>query len=839
MLGAIADISIDEGLPFTIQAQRSDQDFPAQELTYSLLPGAPAGVELDAVTGELTWVPAEQQGPGTYTIGVAVIDDGEPAMTATRSFQATVRDINNAPVIEPISDQSVSEGTAFTMEVVAADPDIPAARLTFALESAPEGMSIHPDTGVIAWTPGEAAGPRDHSVVVLVSEPGGTPNATASFVIGVHEVNSPPVLEALPDMIVGPGDFIAVTNRASDSDLPEQVLSFSASGLPSGANLDPTTGVLSWLVPDDPPAGTNLVGVRVSDDATPSASADQNFRIIVKAPPRVAINEIMHRAAIEGGEYVELANISQFNSVDISGWRLEGYNFTFPPNTILPPSSYLCVARFMTGFVGSYGPEPRFIGDAVVTIAQEGGVVRLVRPAAGGDEIIDEVEFSQNPPWPSTTPGVSLQLIDPWEDNRRVNNWAASVQAGANSTSTVIPIGATWRYWQQETAPAPNWIAPEFSDAAWPSGDALLYVEGSALPAAKAAPLTLGNTVYYFRGRFNFSGYTNGATLRFNTVIDDGAIFYLNGEELFRLGMEAGVVDESTFADRVVANAVFEGPFEVPALGLRTGENVIAARVHQANSGSSDIVFGAEVELTTTTPVSHTPGAPNSVGRDRPGIPPIWINEVHPLNTTGITDGSGEREGWFELHNSGAEPVDLGGWFITDDLSQLNKHAIPPNVIIPARGFALFWADAETAPGELHVPFRLGSEGGILVLSVPIAGADEVVHYVNYSASANESFGLVQDGNPIQRSVLGQASPGAANGSFPAVRPRLGVERSASGALRINWSSIAGTQYTVEGCDNLATAAWRTLWNGPGSGGELSYEEMNGQTHRFYRVRSQ
>ncbi|MGZ8919487.1 MAG: lamin tail domain-containing protein, partial [Limisphaerales bacterium] len=692
------------------------------------------------------------------------------------------------------------------------------------------------------WVPDEAAGPGDYIVVVRVSEPGSLPSATTSFLLGVREVNTPPTLEPIAGMTVNPGDLILLTNRATDADLPAQSLTFFGTGLPAGATLDPITGVLRWLVPEDPQAGTNRATITVVDNASPARSAEQSFDIIVQAPPRVVINEIMHRPTQMFSEYVELANISMVNSVDISGWRLEGYNLTFPANTILAPNSFVCVARTLTGFRGTYGGAPSAYGDALVTLPANGGLLRLIKPATStaGEQVIDEVEFSLRAPWPANaTTGPSLQLIDPWEDNRRVSNWSAASQAVTNATTTLVPIGGAWRYWQNASSPG-AWNAPGYSDAVWTLGSALFYVEDAALPATKATPLTLGATTYYFRTRFNFSGSTEGATLTLRPVIDDGAVFYLNGQEVFRLGMPAGIPTQTTFANRTTGEATFEGPFEVPATGLTQGDNVIAVEVHQANAGSSDIVFGSEIQLTTTSPVSFTPGAANSVRRDLPTIPPIWINEVHPINTTGITDSAGERDPWIELYNDSSADVNLGGWSLTDDFAALTKYDFPLNALIPAHGFLLVWADGSISnpSGELHANFRLSSTGGTVVLSTRQSGVPVIADYLQYSSVADQSYGAERDGHPLARKLLSQSTPGTANGG--AINPpTITLDRPVGGGVRLSWSTVQGQSYIVEATTNLVSPQWQTVMQGNGNGGSLSYTDSTPLNHttRFFRLR--
>src|SRR6185437_3707650 len=55
----------------------SDSDLTVNTLTFSLV-SAPAGVNLDSITGVLTWTPTEAPGPSTNLITVRVTDNGAP-----------------------------------------------------------------------------------------------------------------------------------------------------------------------------------------------------------------------------------------------------------------------------------------------------------------------------------------------------------------------------------------------------------------------------------------------------------------------------------------------------------------------------------------------------------------------------------------------------------------------------------------------------------------------------------------------------------------------------------------------------------------------------------------
>lgn len=75
-------------LRFTITAQ--DLDRPANELTYSLEPGAPAGATIDAQTGLFSWTPGPVAAGTTNSITVKLTDNGSPALSHTAVFPVVV-----------------------------------------------------------------------------------------------------------------------------------------------------------------------------------------------------------------------------------------------------------------------------------------------------------------------------------------------------------------------------------------------------------------------------------------------------------------------------------------------------------------------------------------------------------------------------------------------------------------------------------------------------------------------------------------------------------------------------------------------------------------------------
>jgi hypothetical protein len=94
----------------------------------------------------------------------------------------------------------------------------------------------------------------------------------------------------------------------------------------------------------------------------------------------------------------------------------------------------------------------------------------------------------------------------------------------------------------------------------------------------------------------------------------------------------------------------------------------------------------------------------------------LVINELLARNDFGITDPQGQRDDWIEIYNSGEEPINIGGMYLTDDLSEPTKWRIPndnpSDTTITPDGFLLVWADNDPTDAGLHTNFQLDSDAG-------------------------------------------------------------------------------------------------------------------------------
>jgi len=163
-----------------------------------------------------------------------------------------------------------------------------------------------------------------------------------------------------------------------------------------------------------------------------------------------------------------------------------------------------------------------------------------------------------------------------------------------------LPFASTWHYRYGSPPPA-DWTARPEASGDWAHGRAPLgYGEGNERTRlsfgddSKQKPITA-----WFTRVLELPEEPGLSAAALKVVVDDGAVFYLNGREVARLNMPEGVVGPETKAKEAAAEdregAVHTLPLPVDA--FRAGPNLIAVEVHQNGPTSSDLRFDAQLEL--------------------------------------------------------------------------------------------------------------------------------------------------------------------------------------------------------------------------------------------------
>ena len=164
---------------------------------------------------------------------------------------------------------------------------------------------------------------------------------------------------------------------------------------------------------------------------------------------------------------------------------------------------------------------------------------------------------------------------------------------------------AVWKYLDYGSDQGTQWRAQSFDDTRWASGTGQLgYGDGDETTILDGGPESSNRRITsYFRHTFSVADPSLMHNLSLRLMVDDGAVIYLNGQEIARQNMPAGDITHLTRAPIAIGGAA-ESAFTtitLPATALQSGPNTLAVEVHQSAVTSSDISFDLSLQGTSFT----------------------------------------------------------------------------------------------------------------------------------------------------------------------------------------------------------------------------------------------
>ncbi len=269
-------------------------------------------------------------------------------------------------------------------------------------------------------------------------------------------------------------------------------------------------------------------------------------------------------------------------------------------------------------------------GGTTITGTLSAGSLRVIAPASyipGKPFLVrvDQLDGSGNldrTAWDSTITlssnvgGITLPTV-PLYNGSGSALVTAGGGGGGGTTQLIIPggtlaapnaSGPQWRILDTGAEPAATWKSDQaFVDSAWTlnvlqagAGD------GDERTVINNVPGSAANTrrAFYFRKIFNVANPTAFTQLLIKAVVDDGAVFYLNGTEVARDNMPAGTPTLTTPAtiNRSAPAESNINTYDITAFMnlLVTGNNLLAVEVHNFSDAvptySGDLSFDCEVD---------------------------------------------------------------------------------------------------------------------------------------------------------------------------------------------------------------------------------------------------
>lgn len=336
--------------------------------------------------------------------------------------------------------------------------------------------------------------------------------------------------------------------------------------------------------------------------------------------------------------------------------------------------------------------------------------------------------------------------------------------------SMVITLGDLWRYDDSGLWPDAAWKDPGFDDSGWKTGFAELgYGDGDETTVVSYGPdPDYKHITTRFRKTFNIDDPSVYRAWEMRYKRDDGISVYLNGTEIIRDNQNRYYVGNDTPAEAVVAgdeeNRLLL--YNVNPGLFVTGENTIAAEIHQVSRTSSDISFDLQLQAIRLVPLDtqQTEGAKLEfellqdlqlvahVKTDTMWGKRLFINEIQTANIDKYADEAGDFDDWIELYNASSNPVDVGGLYLSDTLPATRPWMFPLNrpdlTTIGPDSFLVVFADNEPQEGPLHASFRLRKSGEEVVLLHIMDHDTTILDHVVYGQQYNNvTYGRYPDGS--------------------------------------------------------------------------------------------
>lgn len=334
--------------------------------------------------------------------------------------------------------------------------------------------------------------------------------------------------------------------------------------------------------------------------------------------------------------------------------------------------------------------------------------------------------------------------------------------------TVVVAKGDKWKFFDEGLEPPGSWTEAAYDESAWKEGTGRFgYGDGKeATLISFGANSQQKYTTAYFRKSVYIGDPQQPDSLEASILFDDGAVVYLNGQEVYRGNMPDGELSFNTPAASKVYGEDIYLTFRIPADKLKASENQLAVEVHQVTGHSTDLSFdlalraysfGQPVEEVFTGPSFELNGQAQSNMSFQLFFEPdasfsrLIINEISPSRGAGIRDEYGEEEDWVEIYNPGNAAVNLNGFFITDDFTNPRKFQLLADageLVIEPRGYLVLWADEHEHQGPTHLGFKLSADGEDLGL-YQLLGGDWIVHDETKFGfvSGDYTFARIPDGS--------------------------------------------------------------------------------------------
>lgn len=252
----------------------------------------------------------------------------------------------------------------------------------------------------------------------------------------------------------------------------------------------------------------------------------------------------------------------------------------------------------------------------------------------------------------------------------------------------------------------------------------------------------------------------------------------MDGRNDYLLGLNDFTQTEPTISDITLSNdtPIINETITITAaitdenvafLGYRTASLAPFTRIEMYDDGAhndgaaNDGVYGVNIDITNSFTQFYIYAENDNIGKfspqraeyeyhtiiantSNPTTGELVINEFMASNDATIADQDGEFDDWIELYNNGSTSIDLEGYYLSDDATDLMQWAFPAGTVIDGNSYLIVWADNDEDQSGLHSNFKLSAAAESVILSDASGGIIDEISYIDQTSDI--SFGRFPNG---------------------------------------------------------------------------------------------
>lgn len=134
----------------------------------------------------------------------------------------------------------------------------------------------------------------------------------------------------------------------------------------------------------------------------------------------------------------------------------------------------------------------------------------------------------------------------------------------------------------------------------------------------------------------------------------------------------------------------------------------------------------------------------------------LTINEVVSSNSASLIDPEYGSPDWVELYNPSSVSVDISGYFLSDDVTEITKYTFPEGTVIMGGGCIVVYCsrDAAASEGRHAAPFNISAGGETLFLAdsdrrvISKVEVPQLAQDISYCRKSDGNFGFCASPSP-------------------------------------------------------------------------------------------